>query len=137
MVFLLVVTVFASPFVTNGYSTVWKAGRPEPLSDHYVLHRRYVVEAASTFLATHQLVLPQWDFAIGQGASILSVFHINPLFLLAIVTPYRWMEVVYNVVTVAQIPLAAWRSQCTAAVWRNERCCRCSPVRSFTPAPGL
>lgn len=65
------------------------------------------MEAAKTLWATHQLVLPQWDFAIGQGASILSVFHINPLFLLAVVTPYRWMELVYNAVTVMQIPLAA------------------------------
>lgn len=108
VVFLLVVTVFASPFVANGYSTVWKPDGQNLYLTIMYYTRRYVVEAVKTFLATHQLVLPQWDFAIGQGASILSVFHINPLFLLAIVTPYRWMEVVYNVVTVAQIPLAAW-----------------------------
>lgn len=87
VVFLLVVTVFASPFVTNGYSTVWKPDGQNLYLTIMYYTRRYVVEAAKTFLATHQLVLPQWDFAIGQGASILSVFHINPLFLLASVTP--------------------------------------------------
>ncbi len=106
--FLLVITVFASPFVANGYSTVWKPDGQNLYLTIMYYTRRYVVEAAKTLWATHQLVLPQWDFAIGQGASILSVFHINPLFLLAVVTPYRWMELVYNAVTVMQIPLAAW-----------------------------
>lgn len=108
LVFLLVVTVFASPFVANGYSTVWKPDGQNLYLTIMYYTRGYVVEAVKTLLSTHQLVLPQWDFAIGQGASVLSVFHINPLFLVAIVTPFRWMEVVYNVVTVAQIPLAAW-----------------------------
>ena len=102
------ITVFASPFVANGYSTVWKPDGQNLYLTIMYYTRRYVVEAAKTLWATHQLVLPQWDFAIGQGASILSVFHINPLFLLAVVTPYRWMELVYNAVTVMQIPLAAW-----------------------------
>lgn len=68
--------------------------------------RDYVVKVVKTLLATGQLVLPQWDFSIGQGSSVLSVFHFNPLFLLAIFTPYRWMEAVYGAVTVLQIPLA-------------------------------
>lgn len=106
--FLLIATAFSGYFIANGYSTVWQPDGQNLYLTIMYYTRRYVVEAVKTLLATHQLVLPQWDFAIGQGASILSVFHINPLFLLAIFTPYRWMELVYGAITVLQIPLAGW-----------------------------
>lgn len=105
-VFLVLVTSFSSYFIANGYSMVWMPdGQNLYLTTMYYT-RDYVVKVVKTLLATGQLVLPQWDFSIGQGSSVLSVFHFNPLFLLAICTPSRWMEAVYGAVTVLQIPLA-------------------------------
>ena len=105
-VFLILVTGFSGYFIANGYSMVWKPDGQNLYLTIMYYTRNYVVQAVKTLLSTGQLVLPQWDFAIGQGSSVLTVFHFNPLFLPAIFTPYRWMEAVYGAVTVLQIPLA-------------------------------
>lgn len=105
-VFLILVTSFSSYFIANGSSMIWVPDGQNLYLTILYYTRDYVVKVAKTLLATGQLVLPQWDFSIGQGSSVLSVFHFNPLFLLAIFTPYRWMEAVYGAVTVLQIPLA-------------------------------
>lgn len=97
--------------------------------------RDYVVKVVKTLLATGQLVLPQWDFSIGQGSSVLSVFHFNPLFLLAIFTPYRWMEAVCGAVTVLQIPWPGWRLPPTAGPLRSGSLCPSWWERWFTPSP--
>lgn len=105
-VFLVLITSFSSYFIANGYSMVWTPDGQNLYLTIMYYTRNYVVKVAKTLLATGQLVLPQWDFSIGQGSSVLSVFHFNPLFLLAVFTPTRWMEAVYGAVTVLQIPLA-------------------------------
>ncbi len=104
--FLLLLTAFSSFFITNGYSMVWiPDGQNLYLTIMYYT-RDYVAEVIQTLVSTHQLVLPQWDFSIGQGSGVLSVFHFNPLFLLAVLAPTSWMEGVYGVVTVLQIACA-------------------------------
>lgn len=105
-VFLVLITGFSAYFIENGYSMVWMPDGQNLYLTIMYYTRDYIVEAVKTLFSTGQLVLPQWDFAIGQGSSVLSVFHFNPLFLLAVVTPYQWMETMYGVITVLQIPLA-------------------------------
>ena len=41
----------------------------------FVYLGQYGREVARTLLATHKLVLPQWDFSIGLGSDVLTTLH--------------------------------------------------------------
>ena len=105
-VFLVVVTAFASYFEEHQLSMVWSPDGQNLYLTIMYYSRDYVVEAVRNLLHSGRLVLPQWDFSIGQGSSVLSVFHFNPLFLLTLLAPYRWMEGMYSFITLLQLPLA-------------------------------
>ena len=120
-VFFVVVTAFASYFQEHELSMVWSPDGQNLYLTIMYYSRDYAVEAVKTLLHSGKLVLPQWDFSIGQGSSVLSVFHFNPLFLLTLLAPYRWMEGMYGLITLLQIPLAglAFVAWCRAAERRE------------------
>ena len=60
------ITVFASPFVANGYSTVWKPDGQNLYLTIMYYTRRYVVEAAKTLWATHQWCCPSGILPLGR-----------------------------------------------------------------------
>ena len=65
--------------------------------------RNYIYGILRTLFHTGKLVLPAWDFAIGQGNNVLVGAHFSPFFLLALVTPARFLEYTYGLMTLLQI----------------------------------
>ena len=65
--------------------------------------RNYIYGILRTLLHTGKLVIPAWDFAIGQGNNVLVGAHFSPFFLLALLTPTRFLEYAYGAMTLGQI----------------------------------
>ena len=100
---LLLLSQFCSAFVETGQSMVWT---PDGECMYLVIMyytRKYFVNVAKTLLRTHRLVLPQWDFSVGQGASVFAPMRLNPFYLLTFFFPVRWMDAVYALYILLQM----------------------------------
>lgn len=107
LVFLLLLSQFVSAFVETGHTMTWVPDGENLYLVMMYYARNYFTGAFKTLLRTGKLVFPQWDFSIGQGASVLSVLKLNPFYLLSIPFPPRWMDYAYAIYTVAQLFCAA------------------------------
>lgn len=105
VLFLLMISVFFSGFAVAGKSLIWIPDGENLYLTIMYYTRDYIVNAVENFLSTGLIVLPQWDFSIGQGAGVLSVLHLNPFFLLALIFPRTMMEQVYALTIVLQLYL--------------------------------
>ena len=107
LVFLLLLSQFASSFVETGHTMTWVPDGENLYLVMMYYARNYFVGVFKTFLHTRKLVFPQWDFSIGQGASVLSVLKLNPFYLLSLPFPRKWMDYVYALYTLGQLFCAA------------------------------
>ena len=103
LVFALLLSQMMSAFAQTGHSLIWVPDGENLYLVMMYYSREYVWKVLRTLFQTGHLVLPQWDFSIGQGASAFSVFRINPFYLLALLFPRRWMEYVYALYTLGQV----------------------------------
>lgn len=72
-------------------------------NQHYkalVYYGKYLRRILRTLASTGKLVIPAWDFSLGEGSDILSALHYyvigDPLDLLAVAFPTRYMWVLYG-----------------------------------------
>ena len=61
--------------------------------------RNYFLGIAKTLLHTGKLVFPLWDFSIGQGSSVLTAIRFDPFLVLACVTPTRYLDLMYGILS--------------------------------------
>lgn len=75
-----------------------------------VYYGRYLRAVGKELLAGHGLVLPAWDFHIGEGSDVLQAFHYyaigDPFTLGAVFVPVRFMHLYYNAVILLRLYFA-------------------------------
>lgn len=103
LVFLLLLSQYTSSFVETGHTMTWVPDGENLYMVMMYYSRNYFVNVFKTLLRTHRLVFPQWDFSIGQGASVLSVLRFNPFYLLSFLFPRRWMDYAYALYSMLQL----------------------------------
>lgn len=104
--FGLLVSMYASVLVAKGKTFIWQPDGEDLYVTIMYYTRDYILNVFKTLFTTGRFVLPQYDFSIGQGAGILSVLHLNPLFLLAMFFPRSALEQVYGFYALGQLFLA-------------------------------
>ena len=91
----------------------------------FVYLGQYGREVARTLLATHKLVLPQWDFSIGLGSDVLTTLHFyaigDPLDLLSVVCPTRYAAYLYSFYPCCDCISAGLASVLSAFVKKQRR----------------
>lgn len=65
--------------------------------------RNYIHGIFRTLFHTGKLVLPAWDFSIGQGNNVMVGAHFSPFFLIALICPTRFLEYAYGLMTLSQL----------------------------------
>lgn len=106
LAFGLLVSMYGSVLVGKGKTFIWKPDGEDLYLTIMYYTRDYILNVFKTLFTAGKFVLPQFDFSIGQGAGILSVLHVNPLFLLAMFFPRAALEQVYAVYALGQLFLA-------------------------------
>lgn len=104
--FGVLISMYASVLVGKGKTFIWKPDGEDLYLTIMYYTRDYILGVLKTFFTTGRFVLPQYDLSIGQGAGILSVLHVNPFFLLAILFPKAMLEQVYALYALGQLFLA-------------------------------
>lgn len=116
LAFLVLASLAFSPFWLNGKSLIWK---PDGLTQHFnslVYFGNWGRSILHTLVTEHRLVVPLWDSTIGYGSDILTTLHYyvigDPLNLLAIFIPVRYMETLYNGLILFRMYLAGISFSC-------------------------
>lgn len=98
------------PFLYNGKSFIWK---PDGLTQHFnalVYFGQWMRSILRTLITEHRLSVPLWDFSIGYGSDILTTLHYyvigDPLNLLAVITPVRFTEFLYEFLIILRLYLS-------------------------------
>lgn len=114
--FLILSAIVFSPFMVNGKSLIWK---PDGLTQHFnslVYFRGWILSVLHTLIEEHRLSVPLWDSAIGYGSDILTTLHYyvigDPLNLLALLTPVRFLEGMYGFLALLRLYLAGAAFSC-------------------------
>lgn len=106
LAFSVLLTAYASVLVAKGKTFIWKPDGEDLYVTIMYYTRDYILGVLKTLFTTGRFVLPQYDFSIGQGAGILSVLHLNPFFLPAMLLPRAMLEQVYGAYALGQLFLA-------------------------------
>ena len=102
-------TFIVAGYIGDGWEQHYKA---------YIYYSRYLKSIVYNLIRNHALIIPQWDFSIGEGADILGTFHYyvigDPIAFLSIFIPERFLYVFYDCAVVLRLYLAglAFSSLC-------------------------
>ena len=103
-------------FVLHGKSLVWKV---DGLKQHYtalLYYSNYLQDIVKTLIFEHRLEIPLYSYSLGYGSDILSTLHYyaigEPLTLLSVFVPDKFMGYFYNFLCVFRIYLAGLSFSC-------------------------
>ena len=110
IVFLLIVLFCYSGFLVSGRSLIWKR---DGFTQHFralVYYSEYLRNILNRLVTGQMPVIPEWDFAIGEGADILNTFHYyvigDPFALFSVFVPTRLMPFFYSGACILRLYLA-------------------------------
>ena len=97
-------------YLLDGKSLIWVK---DGLNQHYralVYYGKYLREIIRTLWNEHRLVIPEWDFLIGQGTDIKMAMHYyvmgDPLALLSVAFPEKYTHILYSLLIILRIYLS-------------------------------
>ena len=110
VLFLLASFLCFSWFIFSGKSLIWNY---DGWKQHYkaiVYYSQYLRSITGSLFRDHQLIIPEWDFCIGEGSDILSTLNYyvmgDPIALLSVFVPTRFMPVFFSGSNVFRLYLA-------------------------------
>ena len=110
VLFLTMAIACFSWFIVLGYSFIYEGDGWHQHFVALVYYAKYLKGIIHNLIIEHKLIIPDWDFYIGEGADIVNVFHYyvigDPLTLLSVFVPNRYMQYFYSVLSVFRLYLA-------------------------------
>ncbi len=115
-----------SPFFIKGVSFIWEH---DGWKQHYLAlfyYAKYLRGIIRHLLIDHRLVIPDFDFYIGEGTDIVNALHYyvigDPLALLSVFVPTRYMHYFYTFLSIFRLYLAgmAFSELCFGTEQRNR-----------------
>ena len=110
VIFFLICMIVFEPFWSTGRSFVWKV---DGWSQHYKalqFYSNWLQDIVRNLLENHRLAIPLWSQCIGFGNDIVTILHYyvigDPLCLLSVFAPDKYMVNCYDVLMILRIYLA-------------------------------
>lgn len=113
-------------FIFSGKSLIWEG---DGWSQHFkalVYYSDYLQSIIRHLLSDHKLIIPEWDFYIGEGSDIISALHYyvigDPLALLSVFIPTRFMHYFFSFSCILRLYLAgaAFSALCFGTGQKNK-----------------
>ncbi len=109
LLFAVAALIYFWPFIQNGRSLVWYLDGVSQHYTSYVYWGQYLRNIIRSIFSGHPAI-PMWDFSIGFGSDIISTlsYYIigDPLGLLTVFVPSRYMETFYRLMILVRLYLA-------------------------------
>ncbi len=110
LLFLILVLLCYSYFLFSGRSFIW-------MTDGWALHfkglvyySKYLREILHHIVYDHQLIIPDWDFYIGEGNDVIGTLHYyligDPIAALCVFVPTKYMQYFYSFAYLLRLYLA-------------------------------
>ncbi len=103
-------------FLSADTTLVWKTDGENQHFKALVYYGRYLRSIAVELLTNHRLVIPNWEFALGEGNDVLGTLHYyvigDPLAALSVFVPTAYMGLFYNAMMVVRLYLAGTAFSC-------------------------
>ena len=109
--FLVLCFFCFSWFIFSGKALIWFTA--DGWTQHYkclVYYAKYLRRIAKTLIVDHRLVIPDWDFCIGEGGDIINAMHYyvigDPIALLSVFVPTRLMHLFFSLSCILRLYLS-------------------------------
>ena len=106
---VMIIGIFGWYFIANK-TFIWGEDGWEQHYKALIYYGRYLRRFLKNFLLYGNFILPQWDFAFGEGSDILTVLHYyvigDPLTLLSAAVPTKYMWCLYDGLILLRLYLA-------------------------------
>ena len=125
--FLLISFFAFSWFWVPGRSLIWEVDGWQQLLRALAYYRKYLRGILGRLVRDHRLIIPDWDFHIGEGADILDTLHYyaigDPLNLLSVFVPGNRIHLFYSFSCVLRLYLSGIAFSVMAfGVGQKNRC---------------
>ena len=97
-------------FLFTGHSLIWQE---DGWTQHFkalVYYGEFLRDIVKNLILNHSLVIPEWDFYIGEGSDIVNVLHYyvmgDPLALFSALVPSRYMHLLYSFLCIFRMYLS-------------------------------
>ncbi len=106
---ILAIGVFSFYFFT-GKTFIWEVDGWEQHYKALIYYSQYLREFFKNIFVNHRFVLPQWDFAIGEGSDIIGTFHYyvigDPFTFFSFLFPAKYMYIFFEAMILLRIYLS-------------------------------
>ncbi len=112
--FLFCVVAFFcfSWFIFSGKSLIWKGDGWKQHFKALIFYAKYLRQIIRHLLFDHKLIIPDYDFSIGEGSDIVNALHYyvigDPITLLCVFVRAQYMQYFYTFTCVLRLYLAGW-----------------------------
>lgn len=110
VLFVVIALIVFSWYFLKGKFLVWTV---DGFAQHYkalVYYSEYMRDIIKNLLLQHELIIPHWDFSIGEGSDILQTLHYyvigDPFLVCSILIPARFMYLYYTAAVLLRIYLS-------------------------------
>ena len=126
IVFLTVAFFCFSWFIFSGRSLIWES---DGWTQHFkalVYYAQYLRTIVKNLLFQHKLIIPDWDFNIGEGSDIVNALHYyvigDPITLFSVFVPTKLMHYFYSASCILRLYLAgiAFSELCFGTFQKNR-----------------
>ena len=107
-----------------GRTFIWQ---PDGWAQHYkalVYYARYLRSIVRELLYHHRFILPEWDFALGEGGDILQTLHYyvigDPFAALSVLVPVRFLWIYYDFMILLRLYLSGIAFSCLCFYTKRE-----------------
>ena len=97
-------------FIFSGKSLIWQ---DDGWTQHFkalVYYAQYLRRIIRHLIFEHKIIIPDWDFYIGEGSDIVNAFHYyvmgDPIALLSVFVPTRYLHYFYSFSCILRLYLA-------------------------------
>ena len=106
---ILAIGVFSFYFFTRK-TFIWEVDGWEQHYKSLIYYSQYLRDFFKNIFINHQFVIPQWDFAIGEGSDVIGTFHYyvigDPFTFLCFLFPAKYMYIFYEAMILLRIYLS-------------------------------
>lgn len=106
---ILAIGVFSFYFFTRK-TFIWEVDGWEQHYKSLIYYSQYLRDFFKNIFINHQFVIPQWDFAIGEGSDVIGTFHYyvigDPFTFFCFLFPAKYMYIFYEAMILLRIYLS-------------------------------
>ena len=99
-IFVILSFFVFSWFIFTDTSFIWEIDGWHQHFKALVYYSKYLKEIFRHLIVDHKIIIPEWDFHIGEGADIINALHFyvigDPICLLSAFVPTRYMQYFFS-----------------------------------------